>query len=102
LPRAIWSSGCTTSSRSPGTTRSTFNHDLPRYTAMCRAHLPGYDGLSPHCKGVLFSVVLNRGASFDLQGPHYAEMRGHQGRDQEGRSRPCAGAAALDEASLAR
>jgi hypothetical protein len=51
-------------------------HDLPRYTAMCRAHLPGYDGLSPHCKGALFSLVLNRGASFDLAGPRYAEMRG--------------------------
>lgn len=37
------------------------NHDLQRYAAMCRAHLPGYDGLSPHCKGVLFSLVLNRG-----------------------------------------
>jgi hypothetical protein len=52
------------------------NHDLPRYTAMCRAHLPGYDGLSPHCKGVLFTLVLNRGASFDLPETRYAEMRG--------------------------
>jgi len=51
------------------------DHDLPRYTAMCRAHLPGYDELSPHCKGSLFSLVLNRGASFDLQGARYAEMR---------------------------
>jgi hypothetical protein len=52
------------------------NNDLPRYTAMCRAHLPGYDGLSPHCKGVLFTLVLNRGASFDLPETRYAEMRG--------------------------
>jgi hypothetical protein len=51
------------------------NHDLPRYTAMCRAHLRGYDDLSPHCKGSLFSLVLNRGASFDVSGPRYAEMR---------------------------
>jgi hypothetical protein len=51
------------------------NHDLPRTTAMCRAHLPGYEDLSAHCKGALFSLVLNRGASFDLQGPRYAEMR---------------------------
>ncbi|WP_316201475.1 MULTISPECIES: hypothetical protein [unclassified Bradyrhizobium] len=42
---------------------------------MCRAHLPGYDALSPYCKGALFSLVLNRGASFDKQGPRYAEMR---------------------------
>jgi hypothetical protein len=51
------------------------NRDLPRYTAMCRAHLPGYDGLSPHCKGVLFSLVMNRGPSFDLPAPRYAEIR---------------------------
>jgi hypothetical protein len=51
------------------------NHDLPRYTALCRAHLPGYEALSPHCKGALFSLVMNRGASFDKQGPRYAEMR---------------------------
>jgi len=51
------------------------NHDLPRYTAMCRVHLPGYDALSPHCRGALFSLVMNRGASFDLPGPRYAEMR---------------------------
>lgn len=51
------------------------DHDLPRYTALCRAHLPGYDGLSAHCKGALFSLVLNRGPSFDKPGPRYAEMR---------------------------
>lgn len=52
------------------------NHDLPRYTGMCRDHLPGYEELSPDCKGVLFSLVLNRGPSFDARGPRYAEMRG--------------------------
>jgi hypothetical protein len=52
------------------------NNDLPRYTAMCRAHLPGYDGLSAHCKGVLFTLVLNCGASFDVPETRYAEMRG--------------------------
>jgi hypothetical protein len=51
------------------------NHDLPRYTAMCRAHIPGYDALSPHCKGVLFSLAQNRGPSFDAKGTRYAEMR---------------------------
>ena len=51
------------------------NHDLPRYTGMCRDHLPGYDELHPHCKGALFSLVLNRGPSFDARGPRYAEMR---------------------------
>jgi hypothetical protein len=61
------------------------NHDLPRYTAMCRAHLPGYDGLSPHCKGVLFSLVLNRGPSFDEPKPRYAEMRDIKAAIKSGR-----------------
>jgi len=37
--------------------------------------LPGYDALSPHCRGALFSLMLNRGGSFDKPGPHFAEMR---------------------------
>jgi hypothetical protein len=61
------------------------NHDLPRYTAMCRAHLPGYDELSPHCRGVLFSLVLNRGPSFDATGPRYAEMRDIKAAIKSGR-----------------
>lgn len=51
-------------------------HDLPRYTGMCRDHLPGYDELPADCKGALFLLVLNRGPSFDARGPRYAEMRG--------------------------
>ena len=51
------------------------NRDVPCYLAMTRAALPGFDALSPHCQGVLLSVVFNRGASFSLAGPRYAEMR---------------------------
>jgi hypothetical protein len=51
------------------------NHDVPRYLAMCRAHLPGFDELSPQCKGAILSIVFNRGPSFDTKGPRYAEMR---------------------------
>lgn len=51
------------------------NHDVPRYLALCMAHLPGFDTLSPHCKGAILSITFNRGASFDGKGPRYAEMR---------------------------
>jgi hypothetical protein len=51
------------------------NHDVPRYLEMCRAHLPGFDAMDPDCKGVILSVVFNRGPSFDAAGPRYSEMR---------------------------
>lgn len=51
------------------------NHDVPRYLAMMRRALPGVERLSPDCQGVLLSITFNRGASFGLAGPRYAEMR---------------------------
>jgi hypothetical protein len=51
------------------------NHDVPRYAAMMRRALPGVEALSPDCQGALLSIVFNRGASFSLAGPRYAEMR---------------------------
>jgi hypothetical protein len=51
------------------------NHDVPRYLAMLRRALPGVELLSPHCQGVLLSITFNRGASYGLPGPRYAEMR---------------------------
>lgn len=52
------------------------NHDVPRYLAICRHALPGFDDLSPDCQGSILSIVFNRGASFNNGGARYAEMRG--------------------------
>ena len=49
--------------------------EVPQWEAKCRADLPNFDDLPPDCRGVLVSVAYNRGASFDLPGPRYAEMR---------------------------
>jgi len=51
------------------------NASLPRYVALARRKLPGFDELSPDCKGALASLVFNRGGSFDLPGDRYVEMR---------------------------
>jgi hypothetical protein len=51
------------------------NVSIPKYMAATRKGLPGYDGLPPDCKGVLLSLVYNRGASFTLPGDRYSEMR---------------------------
>ena len=48
---------------------------LPKYLAMTRNALPNFDQLSPTCRGVLTSLVYNRGASFSKQGTRYQEMR---------------------------
>ena len=48
---------------------------LPKYLAMTRNALPNFDLLSPTCRGVLTSLVYNRGASFSKQGARYQEMR---------------------------
>lgn len=50
-------------------------HDVPRYLNMCSSKLPNFDRLHPDCKGALFSLVYNRGASFNNTGPRFAEMR---------------------------
>jgi len=49
--------------------------EIPQWEAKCRADLPNFDDLPPDCRGVIVSVAYNRGASFDLPGPRYAEMR---------------------------
>lgn len=51
------------------------NVSIPKYMAYTRGGLPNYDELSPDCKGVLLSLVYNRGASFSQAGPRYLEMR---------------------------
>jgi len=51
------------------------NVSIPKYMAYTRGGLPNYDELSPDCKGVLLSLVYNRGASFSQSGPRYLEMR---------------------------
>jgi hypothetical protein len=50
------------------------NVSLPKYLKMTSA-LPHFDELPPTCKGVLVSLVYNRGASFDTAGERYREMR---------------------------
>lgn len=51
------------------------NVSIPKYLAATRNGLPNYDELPPDCKGVLLSLVYNRGASFQLAGDRYSEMR---------------------------
>lgn len=50
------------------------NVSVPKYLRSCQA-LPHFDELSQDCKGVLLSLVYNRGASFSQAGPRYVEMR---------------------------
>ncbi|WP_224741619.1 peptidoglycan-binding protein [Bradyrhizobium sp. 2S1] len=52
------------------------NHDIPRYLAICRRLLPGFDELSPDCKGVVLSIAFNRDAGgFNKPGTRWTEMR---------------------------
>ena len=51
------------------------NHDVPKWTAICRSHLPNFDELSPDCKGAIVSLAYNRGPSFDAVGDRAREMR---------------------------
>ncbi|RTL49777.1 MAG: hypothetical protein EKK40_15685 [Bradyrhizobiaceae bacterium] len=50
------------------------NVSIPKYLRSCHA-LAHFDELPPDCRGVLLSLVYNRGASFSKAGPRYAEMR---------------------------
>lgn len=50
------------------------NVSIPKYLRSCHV-LPNFDELSPDCKGVLLSLVYNRGASFLQAGSRYTEMR---------------------------
>lgn len=49
--------------------------DVPRWYGICKRALPSFDALPPDCKGALVSLAYNRGASFNLAGERYAEMR---------------------------
>lgn len=48
---------------------------LPLYVAETMNSLPNSELLSSQCLGSLVSLVYNRGSSFKLKGPRYAEMR---------------------------
>jgi hypothetical protein len=50
------------------------NVSIPKYLKPTSA-LPHFDELPPSCKGVLLSLVYNRGASFSSAGQRYLEMR---------------------------
>lgn len=50
------------------------NVSIPKYLRPTSA-LPHFEELPPSCKGVLLSLVYNRGASFSSAGPRYLEMR---------------------------
>ena len=53
-----------------------FSHvSIPKYLMSTKAALSHFDELPPSCKGVLLSLVYNRGASFSAIGPRYQEMR---------------------------
>lgn len=51
------------------------NVSIPKYLMSTKAALPHFDELPPSCKGVLLSLVYNRGASFSAIGARYQEMR---------------------------
>lgn len=50
------------------------NVSIPKYLKPTSA-LPHFEELPPSCKGVLLSLVYNRGASFSQAGDRYREMR---------------------------
>ena len=56
---------------------------LPRYVGRTRRAFPGFDDLPPLCRGVLTSLVYNRGAGMD--GERRAEMRAIRDHLRDGR-----------------
>jgi len=50
-------------------------NELPKWIARTSAALPNTGRLHPDCLGALVSLTYNRGASYDLRGARYAEMR---------------------------
>ena len=50
-------------------------HELPKWEAIVRANLPNTGKLSGDSFGALTSLTYNRGASYDLPGSRYIEMR---------------------------
>lgn len=51
------------------------DRDVPQWTAQVLRSCPGAEKLSPTCLGVIVSTAYNRGASFNLPGDRYKEMR---------------------------
>lgn len=51
------------------------NVSIPKYLKSTVGSLPNFEELSPTCKGILLSLVYNRGASFNAAGDRYREMR---------------------------
>jgi hypothetical protein len=51
------------------------NREVPKWIGRVSASLPNLDKLSADSLGALVSLAYNRGCSFDLPGPRYAEMR---------------------------
>ena len=51
------------------------NREVPKWIGRVAASLPNLDTLTPDSLGALVSLAYNRGCSFDLPGPRYAEMR---------------------------
>lgn len=49
--------------------------DVPKWEAIVTKALPNTDKLPPDSFGALVSLCFNRGASFDLPGARYSEMR---------------------------
>lgn len=49
--------------------------EMPKWEARVSRTLPNSDFLNGDCFGAIVSIAYNRGASFDLPGPRYAEMR---------------------------
>jgi GH24 family phage-related lysozyme (muramidase) len=55
-------------------------HELPKWEAIVRQHLPNTDKLSGDSFGALVSLTYNRGPSYDLPGNRCLEMRNIKAR----------------------
>lgn len=51
------------------------NRDVPKWEENVKQALPNWNLLHPDSFGSLVSLAFNRGASFNLSGPRYTEMR---------------------------
>jgi hypothetical protein len=50
--------------------------DMPQWIATAARLLPNWDKLGPTCKGIIVSLIYNRGAAgFNASGDRYTEMR---------------------------
>lgn len=55
--------------------RQFVEREIPKWEARLAAAVPNVDRLPDDCRGALLSIAYNRGCSFGLDGPRYAEMR---------------------------